>query len=143
MWVSMDTKDTSPESISLRHGRRNSGCFARESSNRAVTVVERKLTAVESEGQRSRSSIPIGPFSLTYPCISSITMSPRALICRDSVLLRGRTLQHYRLAARWLAKGDPPSFTAYGDVPILTSPNGLISMFEQFRDSCSTPCESR
>ena len=42
-------------------------------------VIDRKVTALESVGQRSKSSTPVAPSSLEYFCINSMAITPSAL----------------------------------------------------------------
>ena len=63
--------------------------FLSSSADEADVTAERKFTASQLDGQRSRLSIPTAPLSSTYFCMSSIVMMPSALKSRAwSVVLR-------------------------------------------------------
>jgi len=67
----------------------------------ADVVADRNSTAAESEGQRSKFSIPTAPSSLVYFCISSITILPSAFKSVLPGLSDGVTSrQHSWFAAR-------------------------------------------
>lgn len=69
-------------------------------------VIDKKFTALESDGQRSKSSTPVAPSSLGYFCINSIATYPSALIsARSATGNEPMSRQHSWLAILPVSEG--------------------------------------
>jgi hypothetical protein len=67
----------------------------------AVSVADKKPTAAESIGHRSRSFTPTTPWSLSYFCMSRIVIDGRAAIYAASDCFGVQSIQWSKLAAKY------------------------------------------
>lgn len=109
----------------------------------ADVVIARNFTATEPGDQRSKSSTPMAPPSLTDFSISSIVIHRNALTSEGgSVPFNELTSQqHSRPARTWFQLEPNASLVLY--LLIFTSPSWLRRTVLEVRDPCSSPIEAR
>ena len=92
-------------------GRFSRGCYWTEfqgtpPAHPFPTQLHQLTTALQSEGQRSKSSIPTAPSSLVYFCISSIRLSASTGTA-GAKRSPGRMFRHFRVPARRGSRIEP------------------------------------